>query len=86
MTVVAMMPRPKTSVSTGVMATSGTERTSTASGSSIPATIRDSTNDSATATAASRPATKPSVASNSVRARPPQTDCAPEPAFAPFIR
>jgi hypothetical protein len=58
-TVVATIPRPNTSVSTGVIATSGTERTSTASGSSIPAMIRDSTNESATATAAIRPATNP---------------------------
>src|SRR5260370_6039314 len=74
MTVVASTPRPNTKVSTGVIATSGTDRTSTASGSSIPATVRDNAIDSATATAATSPATKPNDAPSSVRPRPPSTD------------
>ena len=55
MTVVPTSPRPKTSVISGVIATSGTERTSTATGSTVCSTPGTSTKATATATAATKP-------------------------------
>ena len=59
-------PRPKISVMIGVIATSGTERSSMATGMNACSTLRNRTNPIPTTRAAIMPPTNPSEASRSV--------------------
>ena len=66
MTVTASRPRPKMRQISGVMATSGTERSAMAIGMNADSTLRHRLNTTAKTTAATVPATSPMAASRNV--------------------